>query len=84
MDTVVEYGRVRLRPTARGDIENLVAFEQDPANAPFIRLWTPAQHEAGIANPQCILRNGDMRLFFAGELVGEELKVSYSWYALRS
>ena len=51
MDTVVEYGRVRLRPTARGDIENLVAFEQDPANAPFIRLWTPAQHEAGIANP---------------------------------
>lgn len=51
MSATIDYGRVQLRHTESRDIATLVAFEQDPANASFIRLWTPAQHEAGIANP---------------------------------
>jgi RimJ/RimL family protein N-acetyltransferase len=48
MDGEFGFGTVRLRRTAPEDIGQLMAFEQDAANAPFIRLWTHAQHEAAI------------------------------------
>lgn len=46
----IRYGKVALRRSTAADISRLIAFEQHPANAPFIRLWTHAQHEAAIAD----------------------------------
>jgi diamine N-acetyltransferase len=39
---------IHFRPTIDKDIAWVMAAEQDPDNAPYIRLWPHAQHAAGI------------------------------------
>lgn len=73
MDAVIDFGQVRLRPTESGDIEKVVAFEQDPANEPFIRLWTPIQQQAGIANPN--IGHFVVQRMDSGEMVGHVILV---------
>lgn len=73
MNATIEYGRVSLDPTVGTDIEQLVAFEQDPANAPFIRRWSPAQHEAGIADPN--IGHFVVRLSNSGAAIGHVILV---------
>jgi RimJ/RimL family protein N-acetyltransferase len=41
-------GQITLRRTRPEDIDRLIAFEQHPDNAPFIRPWSHAQHESGL------------------------------------
>jgi RimJ/RimL family protein N-acetyltransferase len=35
---------IRLRPTAPADLDQVLALERDPANAPFIGQWSLAEH----------------------------------------
>ncbi len=67
------YGRVRLRITDAADIQRLITFEQDSENSPFIRLWSRAQHEAGIRDPNIghfVVCNAD-----SGEMIGHVILV---------
>jgi len=73
MGAVMRYGKIVLRNTEQSDIGQLIAFEQDPANAPFIRLWTHEQHEAGIRNSNVghfVVTEAD-----SGEMVGHVILV---------
>jgi RimJ/RimL family protein N-acetyltransferase len=42
---------ISLRPTTEADLEFVVTAERDPANAPFIRQWTLAEHRAALRDP---------------------------------
>ncbi len=49
--TIIESGRIRLRPTTEDDLEQVLALEADPDNAPFILRWPQAAHLAAISDP---------------------------------
>jgi RimJ/RimL family protein N-acetyltransferase len=66
-------GGIRFRPTVDADIEWVIAAEQDPDNAPYIRLWPYAQHAAAIRDANIAhFIVGDSR---AGERIGHVILV---------
>ncbi|HSS64783.1 MAG TPA: GNAT family protein [Gammaproteobacteria bacterium] len=49
--SVLETGRIRLRPTTEDDLEFVMSLERDPENAPFILRWPVDDHLTAISDP---------------------------------